>query len=994
MKQLLILGVLAAAGTSGAAAQINSAEARGYYDRGVAMYADGNFNGCLDQLLQMRQLDPTAGEREDAIYYIAMATLYSGDDEALELLRGFQMRYPQSVRRQEVEASIGDYYFTRGNYVDAIGCYDRVDAKALTSNRAADTDYRRAYSLMMLGRNEEAFAAFGRLAGNRTYANAAAFYQGYIRYAQGQYKEAARLLKEVNTAVAPGNSALYYLSQIYFLEGDYAKSLELADKALAAGLPMELKQEMTRICGESLYNLGRTTEALPYLRSYVEAVPATALPSAYYMIGVCEFEDGNYAGAIPMLQRSAGTDDARGQSAYLYLGQAYVKEGRKDQALMAFDRAYKAGVDPQVTETALYNYIVARMEGGKVPFGSSAQMMEDFIKTYPNSTYASAVGESLATGYMSGDDYVNALRVLEGMKNPSAQMVKARQRALFMSGTRAYSNGDREQALQYFSQGADTKGGDANVGQQCNLWRGICLYDLGQPENAADELKSYISASKSNDLNRAQAYYTLGYCLMDASDWKEACKDFLKAADSDRGTSAFRADAMNRAADCKLMERDYKSAIGLYEKAAQMNPKSGDYALLQIASAKSLSHDFKGIVPVLDRLISEYPTSALVPEAMLAKSHAYVAMRQQAKADEVLEELVEKYPATSQGREGLLMLAISHRNSGENDAAADAYRKVIAHYPSSEEARTAMTDLKSIYAAEGRLADYAGFINSIEGMPDLDVSQLEGEAFAAAETDYIDNGNMTLMATYMAQYPNGANAPTALYYMSEGSFAASDFEKAEEYAAKLLSKYPDSEAAEDALALKAQAQEKLGKGEMAFESYTELERRASTPDALLQARLGLMNVATALGRNEDVVAVTGRLLSSGMANVGEERNVMFSRALGLDRMGSNAEADDIWRQLSMDTSDLAGSKSAVYLSESLLGRGDAAAAYAVADKFTDAGSPFDYWYARGFIVLSDALRAQGHEFEANEYLKNIRDNYPGTEADILQMIESRLNADK
>ena len=39
---------------------------------------------------------------------------------------------------------------------------------------------------------------------------------------------------------------------------------------------------------------------------------------------------------------------------------------------------------------------------------------------------------------------------------------------------------------------------------------------------------------------------------------------------------------------------------------------------------------------------------------------------------------------------------------------------------------------------------------------------------------------------------------------------------------------------------------------------------------------------------------------------------------------------------------------------------------------------------------SDILRKQGKDFEANEYLKSLQSNYPGTEADIFQMIEQRL----
>ena len=58
--------------------------------------------------------------------------------------------------------------------------------------------------------------------------------------------------------------------------------------------------------------------------------------------------------------------------------------------------------------------------------------------------------------------------------------------------------------------------------------------------------------------------------------------------------------------------------------------------------------------------------------------------------------------------------------------------------------------------------------------------------------------------------------------------------------------------------------------------------------------------------------------------------------------------------------------------------------------FTDAGTPHEYWLARGFIVLADVYTAQGKGYLAKEYLISLRDNYPGDESDIKQMISSRL----
>ena len=79
------------------------------------------------------------------------------------------------------------------------------------------------------------------------------------------------------------------------------------------------------------------------------------------------------------------------------------------------------------------------------------------------------------------------------------------------------------------------------------------------------------------------------------------------------------------------------------------------------------------------------------------------------------------------------------------------------------------------------------------------------------------------------------------------------------------------------------------------------------------------------------------------------------------------------------------------MGQSLLDHGKTDRAALAADALISSDTPHRYWLARGFILYSDILRKQGKTFEANEYLKSLRSNYPGTEADIFEMIDSRLN---
>ncbi len=116
------------------------------------------------------------------------------------LLRKFLFDYPASPMRQAALLALADAAYDRSDYAAALRRYDEVAPEALDEDRGEDCLYRRAYCLLKTGEYGEAERVYNVLLATRRYGNDARFYQGYIAYARGDYREAVKLFSGVRRA--------------------------------------------------------------------------------------------------------------------------------------------------------------------------------------------------------------------------------------------------------------------------------------------------------------------------------------------------------------------------------------------------------------------------------------------------------------------------------------------------------------------------------------------------------------------------------------------------------------------------------------------------------------------------------------------------------------------------------------------------------------------------------------------------------------------------
>lgn len=962
------LASVAAVVAIGATAQINAPGNDGFRSRAGNMLRQSNSIGAIDQLDVQSRGAMAGDELRQAEFMYAQQLFAAGRyADALNAFSTYVLKYPFSNERDLAQKGVGDCLFVAKDYKGAVKAYVEADAAALPQTDAAELAFRLGIAYMQCGKSNEARSALEYATRYAEMRSEAAYYLGCMDFNDGNYAAARERFKSVASASKVAPMADFYLTCISFAEGNYSKAFTDARQAARRSeLPASAIAELDRIAGESLYHLERGTEAVDFLQKYVGAVE-NPMPSALYILGVNEFEQGGYSSALeyfrPVTEHGTG---ALRQSAYLYAGQCLLEQGDTSAAILAFDKAAKADDDAKVREVAMYNYVSAKLAGASVPFASSVDMLEDFLRLYPDGPYSERVAAYLATGYMADNDYERALSRLNKISNPSPKTLEARQRVLYTLGTAAIGDGRLLDADRYLSEASTLARYNAAVAAETALSQAHLLMLEGDNAAAAAKYDEFLKApAAKNSINRGVALYGAAYTYYNMHDLARAESMFNDALPANSNPEV-KADILNRLGDIKFAGSKFADAEGCYLRAVEANPQAGDYAALNAAKMKGYMRDYNGKLEALAAFRSKFGSSVLMPDALLETTQAYISLGRNEEAVETYKTLIAEYPQTAQGRRGYLQMAMTLLDMNRTADAIDAYRSVIAKYPTSDEAMQASSLLKTLYADSGRADEYLNFISTVENAPELgseeaaELVMRSADALAQSLDAAIENGNA---------------------------------ESAHSIANRILERYPDTRAAEKALAYLAHKAYTAGELPEALEMYGTLAQKASDAATATEARIGVMRAARDMG-NLELAGTTADAILASSASPAALPEAKYTKAASLSAAGNDEAALAIWLELAAEPADVFGARSACEAAEALHEAGDNDRALAVATKLVSSGSPQRYWVARGFIVLSDIYAAQGKAFEAREYLIALRDNYPGTEADIFMMIESRLSDEK
>ena len=914
-------------------------------------------------------------------------------ENSMELMEDYLKQYPDSRHANRIEAMMASVYFEEGKYQEAIALYRSCNLDALADKERDEAALKLATSYLKVGNLEEAKVWFTLVKEvSRSHQADAVYNLGYIDYVEGRYDAALKAFTSLQTDDEYDALVPYYIGEIYLLCGEYQKADKVASDYLRHFAGHKDEAEMMRVQGEARYGMKDYLAAVSSLEGYVNAV-ASPQRKAMYELGMGYYHTGAYLKATEMLGRTTLVQDALAQNANLHMGLAYLQLKERNQARMAFEQASIGNYDKAVKEQALYNYALCIHETSYSPFAESVTVFERFLNEFPNSRYRERVNDYLVETYMNTRSYDAALKSISKISKPGPRIMEAKQKILFRLGTQAFANARFAEALQYFNRSLEVGQYNPSVKADAYYWRGEANYRLGNYKNAGQDLRRYLDlANDKRSQEYALALYNLGYTDFKQKNYSSALNWFNRfVAGGANDNRQVLADAYNRMGDCNFYARKFDDARRSYDKAEQIDPSLGDYSLFQEGFVKGLQRDYAGKIQTLNQLITNYPQSQYIDDALYEQGRAFVQLEDNANAIERFQLLVKNFPQSNMARRAANEVGLLYYQDDKYPEAIAAYKNVINNYPGSEEARLAQRDLKSIYIDLNKVDEYADFASTIPGGANFDVNERDSLTYVAAERVYM-RGEMAearnSFVKYLQTFPEGAFSLNANYYIGLIDYNGRNYESATAHLNKVL-EYPDNKYSEEAMMMSAEMAYLAKDYTKSLELYKLLKDRASTPERRQMAATGMLRSAAMSDNNEETILAATAVLADTKVDPELESEARHYRSKALVNVGQMQHAVEDWQVLAQDTRNVYGAEAKYRLAQYLFDAGKTSEAEKEVLNYLEVSTPHTYWLARGFVLLSDIYAKLDRKLEARQYLLSLKQNYQADD-DIAGMIESRL----
>ena len=941
------------------------------FEKAQALYKDKQYQSAQIIFEKVKTSTNNQEVQADCAYYIANCAIRLNQFGADAMIERFVEDYPTSTKQNQAYIEVAHYYFGEANYPKAIEWFDKANTSNMSASEMERYNFQKGYAYFTVKNNKEAQKYLNKVVNSATYGNQAKYYLGYMSYETDDYNSANQYFEQVSDQDKYKEKMGYFQADMNFKLGNFQKAIDLGLAQLPKSNAVE-KSELSKIIGESYFNLKQYDKALSYLQDY-RGKKGKWNNTDFYQLGYTYYKNGDYENAISQFNKIINGQDAVAQNAYYHLAECYLKTDRKQEALNAFKTASEMEFDLKIQEDAFLNYAKLSYELGN-PYQSVPEVLNAYLAKYPNTPYKQEINNLLISSYITSKNYTEALALLE--KNKTAENRLAYQKVAFYRGLELYTDGDYQGAFDLFKKSI-SENKNQKFTARATFWKAETEYNLDQYNEAMLSFKQFMGYNEAASTPEyANVNYNLAYSYFKLKEYDNAITHFTDYLGTVKNDNTRKTDAYLRLGDCNFISAKYWPAMDAYNKAIEMNGVHSDYAAFQ----KGISYGFVGRnekkIEDLEAFAKKYPNSQYVDDALYELGNTYTNENNEQKAIATYDKLIANYSSSSYKSKSILKQGLIYYNNNKSEPALVKFKKVAADFPNSPEALQAVATARLIYVDNGRIDEYTEWVKTLSYV-EVSNADLDNTTYESAEKQYLMNNTKQAISgfsSYVAKFPNGLHALKANFYLAQLYFADGlESNSVKHY--EFVIDQARNEFTEQALARLCQVHLKAKDYQNAIPVLKRLETEAEFPQNVTYAQSNLMKAYYEKEDYANAVVYADKVLANDKVDDRIKSDAQIIVARSAMKTGNEPKARQAYADLLKIAKGELAAEALFYDAYFKNKDGKFEDSNKIVQKIAKDYSGYKYYGAKGLVVMAKNFYGLKDSFQATYILESVIKNF-------------------
>lgn len=963
---------------------------------GATRYAYGKYIQAKNPAIN----DDFSNFKDDAAAMAAIAGLradyMSGENELLSFIN---KKYPDPVTTPAI-MELGNYYYNKKWYGKCIEIYEMIDPDDLTEYDMSEVSFKKGYAHFVSKEFDQAKKELSRtIKIQNIFYYPANYYYGLCEYFTKNYKAAVASFEKVKTNSVYKSFVPYYITQIYFAQGQYDDVIKHGEAALK-DTDLRNRKEIRQLLGQSYFQKGSYELALPHLEYYEDNTEKLTVEE-FYQLGFTQYQLKKYTNAISNFKELSQLNNKLGQMANYYLADCYYETGDMVSARAAFKYVSQMDFEKGMQEEALFNYGKLSAESGY-----EREAINTLIKIEKSSKYYTEAQNIILELLENTSDYASGIQIIEGLNPINDKLKVIYQNLALKYGIQQTNNGDTDNALVSFEKARKYQLSRITAAQSV-YWTAHITHLKGNYPLSATYIDQYLTMADGitwmpDESTQSLAYYTQGYNYLQQKDYKKSEQNFKNAinlfnkdASKMKNTSVSDQvwpDALVRTGDCLFKEKKYNEALDFYNKAIQKKKGSQEYAMYQKGMIEGLTGEpYEKILTMRD-IKTNYPNSEYADDALMQLGDTYFEVGHTDNAYNAYNDLVVSYDISPLYNDAQLKLGLIAYNKGDLNTAIGHYKAIFRHNPSSKQSESALLGLKEIYINDlGKSEEYVEYVSSLPGY-NVSNAGADSLAYMVGTLRYNEGEYEKAIAgysNYLTKYPKGAHRLSATYYRAESYTLLKKYDQAlADY--ESLVNMGSSEFYVTSLKKAALISYNYTQSfEKAYSFYDQYYLKLSDEDEKYKAALGALRSAFRISQSDAIIKYAAIVSIHPKANADEQATAMYYAGKTHYKKNDLNAAKDNFDRAGKKANNNQAAESRYLVAEILYKQGDKSGAEAQCNAANDANASYPFWIAKSLLLLSDIYVDRNDLFNARAALEAVIENF-SDDKDLLASANEKL----